>query len=175
MRYWKFGWVLALWLMACESPAGKQFKALHQQPDNGLVQHKNIGNIAISCTYLPIGWQRSVNDGKDENDNLLTFRINVSSADASAIQKMSAQQVASFGLDTLFQLIADNDTLIPVYAERVANGNIGGPEYLVAFHRSEKVSKLQLVYKDWIYSGSRLFFPLQQTLLQQSDSLSLAL
>ncbi|MFY0256453.1 hypothetical protein ACDQ55_21165 [Chitinophaga sp. 30R24] len=178
MKY-RYGWIsLALLALSCQNSPAKQLQQLHDDKDNGLVQEKRINNTVVTCSYLPAGWERKMSDEPDVGTvEGMSFEVNITSADKADLIQKGSHQMASYGLDTVFQLIYDQDTLPPLLAQRVANGNVGGIVYLVTFDRRtlEQGSKLTFVYKDWLFTATRLTFPLQINLLQQSDSLSLKL
>ncbi|MBC9914057.1 hypothetical protein [Chitinophaga varians] len=163
---------MALLMAGCVNNDQQKLQALLRDTHNGLVTEKNIGGTVVTCTYLPRCWDQ-LTPSAVANDNELSFKINVRS-DKPDMKEKSGQQAASYGLEEAFQLVTDNDTLSPVIAQRIANGNMGGVEYLVTWQRPvwQQKKVAALIFKDQVFTTTRLVFPLMINSLLQSDSLS---
>ncbi|PSL46028.1 hypothetical protein CLV51_1034 [Chitinophaga niastensis] len=168
-------WLLAIYLMmtACNGNSRRPLQQLMDDRKSGLVQEKHIGNTVVRLTYLPECWERVNNKAAKADQTEMCFKINILRTGVNDSQKQE-NKAMSYGLDTIFQLILNHDTLSPLLAQRIANGNINGVEYLVIFERRplSAVQQAALVYKDWLFTSTRLVFPLQKNYLQKSDSLS---
>ncbi|MGF6848140.1 hypothetical protein QFZ51_003375 [Chitinophaga sp. W3I9] len=167
-----FGIALLL-LSACDQP-GAGLKAIMNDPASGLHQEKRVGNTVVSFTYLPACWERVNGRSANEGATEMCFKVNVFSPGNSAGMRKKDAQGASYGLDSVFQLVLNHDTLAPLQAQRIANGNMKGIEYLVIFERRplSSVQAAAFIYKDWLFTSTRLVFPLQKNYLQKSDSIS---
>jgi hypothetical protein len=165
--------LVLLSISACRS-GGTGLKALMSDPASGLHQEKRVGNTVVTFTYLPECWERV--NGRRENEGApeMCFKINVLSTGNGAGMRKNEAQGASYGLDSVFQLVLNHDTLAPLHAQRIANGNMKGIEYLVIFERRplSSVQAAAFIYKDWLFTSTRLVFPLQKNYLQKSDSIS---
>ncbi|SHL81688.1 hypothetical protein SAMN05444266_10591 [Chitinophaga jiangningensis] len=161
-------------LVSCHENGAALRKAITAE-GSGLLQTRQVHDVTVRMSYLPSGWLASVhpNDGREYNQEL-TFKVNVNCKDIDKLKKLGEQKEASFGLDSLFQLVVKGDTIVPLLAEREANGNIGGITYLITFARPaiNTAIPLQLIYKDWIYTSTRLVFPIDYLSVSASDSLS---
>lgn len=165
--------LVVLSISACR-PGGTDLKAIMNDPASGLHQEKRIGNTVVTFNYLPECWER-VNGGKGkEGSPEMCFKINVFSPGNEAGMRKKEAPGASYGLDSVFQLVLNHDTLAPLQAQRIANGNMKGIEYLVIFERRplSSVQVAAFIYKDWLFTSTRLVFPLQKNYLQKSDSIS---
>lgn len=112
-------------------------------------------------TYIPQGLQ--------QEEWSFTFTIH----EPDSLQRKKETKEMSFGLDTLFHLVHGTDTLPALHAMRIANGNIGGMQYLVAFPQvSDPGSDIRLVFSDWLFTGRFLEFPLSVPSIKKLDSLS---
>lgn len=165
--------VMLLLICACRQ-AGTGLKEIMNNPASGLHQEKRVGSTVVSFTYLPECWERV--NGRDESAGAeeMCFKVNVFSPGNGAGMAKKDAQGASYGLDSVFQLVLNHDTLAPLQAQRIANGNIKGIEYLVIFERRplRSVQTAAFIYKDWLFTSTRLVFPLQKNYLQKSDSIS---
>lgn len=166
--------VIFISMMACGDRSRNELQQLMADEQSGLLQEKRIGDVVIRLTYLPECWERMNNRPASVDHSEMCFKINVLPANNNMDQRKEEPMSASYGLDTVFQLILNRDTLAPLMAQRVSNGQLNGVEYLVIFERKPlaAVQQAALVYKDWLFSATRLVFPLQKNYLQKSDSLS---
>ncbi|MBV8255079.1 MAG: hypothetical protein JO154_20930 [Chitinophaga sp.] len=173
MKNYIVGMLVVTGFLACNQ-VKKELKEKIVSPETNLIQTKQIHETTVGMSYLPAGWLRKqTQDAERDFNHQLTFKINIKSVNGAQLQEVSQRQAASYGLDTVFQLISGRDTLAPLVAEREANGNIGGVVYLVTFIRPEQpANEMLLVYKDWLYTSTRLVFPLKKLFIHQADSLS---
>lgn len=158
-----------LLLLACNNNR-EQVKNLMQDAQSRLVQDKQIGDTKVRLTYLPLGWEKQAGLHEEEDATEMAFRVNVNGSKQVTVN----EKLASYGVDTLFQLILNRDTLAPVSAERIANGNLSGITYLVIFERRPMlpVQQAMFVFKDWLFTNTRLVFPLERKYILIADSLS---
>ncbi|QJB35661.1 hypothetical protein HF324_31920 [Chitinophaga oryzae] len=165
--------IITLLIAGCGNSNRQQLQTMMQDTNTGLVTEKNIGGTVVTCTYLPRCWDHPGTPEVAEADSELSFKVHIR-ADKPGMKEKSAQQAANYGLEEVFQLVADEDTLSPVIAQRIANGNMGGVEYLVTWQRPalEKKRTAALIFKDQVFTTTRLVFPLKINSLLQSDSLS---
>lgn len=167
--------MMLVFLFATACRSGKaDLQTLMSDPASGLQQEKHVGNVVVKFTYLPECWDRMYSQNREENREEMCFKVNVHLEDKNAGNQKTESPAASYGLDSIFQLVLNHDTIAPVLAQRIANGNINGMEYLVIFERKplKAIQQLAFVYKDWLFTSTRLVFPLQKNYLQKSDSLS---
>lgn len=165
--------VMLLLICACRQ-TGTGLKTIMNNPATGLHQEKRVGSTVVSFTYLPECWERVNGRNAGEGSAEMCFKINVFSPENGAGMAKKEPQGASYGLDSVFQLVLNHDTLAPLQAQRIANGNMKGIEYLVIFERRplRSVQTAAFIYKDWLFTSTRLVFPLQKNYLQKSDSIS---
>lgn len=165
--------LLALFITGCGNNNREKLAALVQDRNNGLVTEKNIGGTVITCTYLPRCWDHPGTTAATDKGEELSFRINIRS-DREDMKEKSMQQAASYNLEDVFGLLTEKDTLSPVMAQRIANGDINGVEYLVTWQRPvlQNSRQLVLIFKDQVFTTTRLVFPIKINSLLQSDSLS---
>lgn len=134
--------------------------------DNGLLQYKEQNGFKFRLQYMP--------PGKGTESSLLRFRLNITGEEP--IQHTDAG-VFSFGLDTLFHFVNVKDTSAPIDVMRIANGNIGGLEYMLIFERPQGYSAFNcnVVFNDWLFTHQVLTFPIDGAAIKHIDSLSLNL
>ncbi|GEP89283.1 hypothetical protein SAMN05660909_01629 [Chitinophaga terrae (ex Kim and Jung 2007)] len=158
---------------ACKNNRKAKLVEVMKQPYSGLVQQKQVGATIVNVTYLPLCWEQVNNKNAERNDDEICFKVNVHHLNEADLKKQSA----SYGVDTLFQLVLNRDTLAPIGAERIANGAQHDIEYLVIFERRSwaPVQQTTFIFKDWLFTSTRLLFPLDKKFLQKSDSLSCGL
>lgn len=135
-------------------------------------QEKRIGDAVIRVTYLPIGWEKvnGVAPGKDSSE--INFKVNITPG--SAAIRNTGLAAAGYGLDTLFSLVLDHDTLPALFAEKIANGNPNNIEYLLGFERKplSRYSRGELLFRDWLFTSSALSFSLPLSHYQKIDATS---
>lgn len=132
----------------------------------GLVQYRKVNGHDFRLSYLPPAQQ--VEGDLPE----WCFRLNVQLPEGALPAKEGLQ--SSFGIDTLFHLVSGKDTLSPLHAMRVANGNLGGVEYMIIFDKpaNPQASNTRLCFSDWLFTHQFLEFPIQVPAIIKIDSLS---
>lgn len=146
-------------------------KALYSNDNKALIQERNVGGILLSVTYMPVYWERLLGRNNPDADQEISFKLNIAPPKTTGSQQ---QGMATADADTLFLLIAGQDTIPTLFAQQVANGNPSSAEYLVTFKRTalEENSILQLVFKDWVYTHNKMVFPFEVKNIKNIDSLS---
>lgn len=157
-----------LMLAACN---GKKKTLATAVKDRGIRQEKEINKVKVVINYLPACWENNLGTG-DADTAMMTFRVQVT-PDKHGIRQTD-NKAASFGTDSLFVLVTGGDTLKPVFSERVANGNITGVEYLVAFDRKQTGTSnaIRFIYMDWLFSAARMEFFFERINISKVDELS---
>jgi hypothetical protein len=128
-----------------------------------LFQEKTVNGFVMRMEYMP------------SNDvNLLHFVLNVTESDGTPMKAVNANKF-SYGLDSLFGIVNVTDTLHPVDVIRVANGNIGGMQYMILFDRPPAFSKVNffLYFRDQLFTQQFIKFPLKGDEINHIDSLRL--
>lgn len=135
--------------------------------DKNLLQEKTVNDYVFRLQYMPP-------EGMNEDTALLYFRLNITNSQGRLV-KGTADQGASYGLDTLFSLVAGTDTLIPVDVNRIANGTLNGAEYMLVFDKEavRRRPESRLVFRDWLFTHQSIAFPISGSAISQIDSLSL--
>jgi hypothetical protein len=105
--------------------------------------------------------------------NMLKFRLNIAEGNGSTM-KAADNNKFSYGLDSLFGIVNVTDTIHPVDVIRVANGNIGGVEYILLFERPTAYSSVKcfLYFRDELFTQQFVTFPLKGNAINHIDSLS---
>jgi hypothetical protein len=130
--------------------------------DNDLLQEKTVNGFVLKMQYMP-----------SEDKELLHFRLNITESNGGAM-KGADNNKFSYGLDSLFGIVNVTDTLHPVDVVRVANGGIGGVQYLVLFDRPAAYSDVKcfLYFRDQLFTQQFITFPLTGAAINHIDSLS---
>ncbi|QHS63895.1 hypothetical protein [Chitinophaga agri] len=151
-------------LAACGS---SKREVMQSVKDKHLLQEKTVNDYVFRLQYMP---PEKVAD----DTALLYFRLNITNSQTRQI-KGTSDQGASYGLDTLFCLVAGTDTLIPVDVNRIANGTLNGAEYMLVFDKQavRRQPESRLVFRDWLFTHQYLVFPVSGSAISQIDSLSL--
>lgn len=155
--------IVSVALYGCTGLQQRRVSEAMTNPANGLVQVKEVNGYRFGLNYLP----------QPEQQEEWCFRLKVQVPPDVTLGNAGESQAASFGVDTLFRLIADGDTLSPVHAMRIPNGNIGGLEYMLIFPR-KKFSKDNAIigFSDRLFSNNYLEFPIRFSAIDKIDSLS---
>ncbi|NLR78310.1 hypothetical protein [Chitinophaga eiseniae] len=150
----------------------KVAKTLYNDQNKSLIQEQRAGDITMQTTYLPIQWERALGRNNPDAANELSFRLHIVLPKTSGYTPKTG--MAMINADTLFGLIVGTDTLLPLMAQQISNGNPAASEYLVTFKRAlpERGSVMRLVFKDWIYTSHRMEFPFEVTRIENIDSIS---
>jgi hypothetical protein len=164
--------VVILWVIAgCVS--GEQGRTMHSAGStNPAVQEKEFGNTRIRLTYMPPCIQVAENMTADSTE--VVFKLNVFSPQLKEVKDKKTQQALSYGIDTLFVLTTGQDSLAPLLAQRIANGNLRGAEYLLVFDRMalRNNQQVDLVFRDWLFTNVRMIFSVD---ISKIDSISCGL
>jgi hypothetical protein len=128
-----------------------------------LFQEKTVNGFVLRMEYMP-----------SKDVNLLHFVLNVTESDGTPMKPANANKF-SYGLDSLFGIVNVTDTLHPVDVIRVANGNIGGIQYMILFDRPAAFSKANcfLYFRDQLFTQQFVKFPLKGDEINHIDSLRL--
>lgn len=135
-------------------------------PANMLMQSREVNRHKFLLSYLPAG-VRTAGDMPE-----WCFKLNIRLPEGVIGQQEGTQ--ASFGVDTLFYLVSGKDTLLPLHAMRIANGNMKGIEYMIVFSRpaDPEGSNTRFCFSDWLFTHQYLEFPLRIPAIIKIDSLS---
>lgn len=157
--------ILCQGLLSCGNDKKAVMKAAKE---NNLIQEKQVNGFAIKLQYMP-----PVPNGGEDN-SLLYFRLNVTSADGTPLKKTDDSRF-SYGVDSLFSFVNVTDTLAPLDVTRVANGALGGFEYMLVFERPQVWSQVncKLLFRDHLFTNQLMQFPLSGNAILHIDSLSL--
>jgi hypothetical protein len=165
-----FGAVCCI-LFSCNN-GKKEIKTAYKNNKQSLIQERNVGGILLHVTYLPVYWERLLGRDNPSADQEISFKLNIVPPKTTGELQRGTKPVME--VDTLFDLIAGQDTIPALFAQQIANGNPSSAEYLVTFKRRtlENNTTLQLVFKDWVYTHSRMVFPFEVKNIKNIDSLS---
>lgn len=157
-------WIAGLLLVACACGHSKK-EVMQAMKDNGLVMEKTVNSYKMRLQYMP---------PEKRNMGMLSFRLNVTSNNGGPMKDIDEKRF-SYGLDSLFDMIDVTDTLHPVDVVRIANGNIGGAEYLLMFNRPDPSPGINcmVVFRDWLFTNHLITFPMSGKSIAHIDSLSL--
>lgn len=151
---------------ACNNDARKEIEMLNSK-GAGLNQTLELNDKLFKLQLMP----RSMNHTGNGNR---VFRLTVSSKYPQLNEVVNKQSIA-YGLDTLFALVEDGDTLRPFAADLIPTGNIKGLEYLVAFPKMDVtgVNNIHFLFNDWLFTHQVLRFQIDPVFIQKIDSLSI--
>lgn len=126
---------------------------------NGLVQERMVLGARMRMQYLPA------------DTSEWSFRLNIYPQDRHQFHDDPMQ---SYGVDTLFRMIVGSDTLLPVHAMRIANGNVNGLAYLVIFEKRLAVpeSKASLLFLDAFFSLRKVIFPINLQAIENIEAIN---
>lgn len=155
-------WLLAALLLVICACGHSKKEVMQAVKDNDLLQEKTINGFAFKMQYMPSG-----------DVNMLKFRLNITDANGGSM-KAADNNRFSYGLDSLFGIVNVTDTIHPVDVLRVANGNIGGVEYMLVFDRPTAYSSVKcfLYFRDVLFTQQFITFPLKGSAINHVDSLS---
>lgn len=152
----------AMALYGCAGVQKRRLAEAMTDPANGTVQVKEINGYRFRLNYLP-------EPGQEEE---WCFQLKVQ-LPPDMLQGKGESLQASFGVDTLFTLIAGRDTLPPAHVMRIANGNIGGLEYMLIFPRKKfSMDNAAIGFSDRLFSNQYFEFPIRFSAIDKIDSLS---
>ena len=126
-----------------------------------LMQEKTVNGFKMRMEYMP-----------SADVNLLHFVLNIT--DGTAMKTANGNKF-NYGLDSLFGIVNVADTIHPVDVVRIANGNIGGVQYMVLFDKPLILqgSDLTLYFKDELFTQQLITFPVKGSAINHFDSLRL--
>ncbi|WP_343670454.1 hypothetical protein [Chitinophaga sp.] len=164
----KYGLILCCWLLVLSACRNNQKAIMTAVAETGMLQDKEENGFHYRLQYMP--------PTKNSEMDLLRFRLKISNSDGSAI-KNTSEVAYTYGLDSMFAFVNVTDTTAPVDIVRVANGNIGGLEYMLVFDRPLAYSQVncRLLFKDYLFNHKYITFPVQGAAINHIDSLSLHL
>ena len=157
--------VLVLCCCACtQRKVDRLQQALHNP---AIEQEKQLLGTKMILSYMP---PKAIQDTTE-----LMFRLRIFPDNRAAGRVHD--NAASFGTDSLFRLVVAGDSIAPLYSQRIANGNISGMEYLVAFDRQKAshAGSARFVFSDWLFTSNRIDFPYIMKYIQKVDALSCSL
>lgn len=166
--------LLFLLCAACRPGANRLIKAMMADEQSSIVQHKIINGVSVQMMYMPLYWHKmelQSAPGQEADTSEMDFRLTVRLPNGHAAV---ADPVLSYGIDSLFALVLDADTIMPVYTHKISNGNLGGDLYLLGFERMPltNVAQAELVFNDRLFTNNRIMFPLDIQQIAKIDSLS---
>jgi hypothetical protein len=134
-----------------------------KKKESRLSQEQTVNGFVLRMEYMP-----------SKDVNLLHFVLNITESDGTPMKAANGNKF-SYGLDSLFGIVNVTDTLHPVDVIRVANGNIGGIQYMILFDRPAAFSKanLFLYFRDQLFTQQFIRFPLNGNAINHIDSLRL--
>lgn len=154
--------LLAFAMLLATGCVNRQKQIMQATKDDGLLQEKTIKGFVFKMQYM-----------HTEDKALLHFVVNIRDSNGNGVNGADENRF-SYGLDSLFGIVNVTDTLHPVDVIRVANGGIGGVQYLVLFDRPLAYSdvNLFLFFKDQLFTQQFITFPLKGNAINHIDSLS---
>jgi len=164
---------MLLWGIAGCKSGGKKSVANDKMAATDIrVQEKEFNGTRIMLTYMPPCMQHNAAEEGDTSE--IVFRLNVFSEQLKGAKNAAAERALSYGIDSLFTLVSGQDSLPALLAQRIANGNLRGVEYLLVFDRERVRNSGQavLVFKDWLFTNVRMEFPVN---ILKIDSISCGL
>ena len=155
-------WFLAIAFLMAVGCANRQKEIMQATKDDGLLQEKTVNGFVLKMQYL-----------SSEDKELLHFVVNIAESNGAPM-KGTDDSKFSYGLDSLFGIVNVTDTIHPVDVVRVANGDIGGVQYMVLFDRPAAYSdvNLFLFFRDQLFTQQFIKFPLKGSAINHIDSLS---
>ncbi|SFW66854.1 hypothetical protein [Chitinophaga sancti] len=161
MKYGIILCCLVLVFCACKHSKKEVMQAI---AETGMLQDKEENGFHYRLQYMPA----------TKNDDLLRFRLKISNSNGTALKEIDGQAY-TYGLDSMFAFVNVADTSAPVDVVRIANGNIGGLEYMLVFERPLAYSQAncRLLFRDYLFNHKFLTFPIQGDAIKHIDSLSL--
>lgn len=160
--------------MACSQTKSKVREGYRNQ-GNELVQSRNVSGTMVTITYMPACWEQALGRKNEDIGKEMTFRVNVQLPPGTGLPRNANPNVDR--VDTAFQLTAKDSDRYPVFAQRVANGNTRGVEYLVSFERrnGDTTGEIQFLFKDWIFTHNKLRFSFDTKNIKNIDAISCGL
>lgn len=155
---------LALLLLgACRSRENR----MAEIKDLGRLEEKSAGDWLVSLEYLPAAMAKG-------DTAEYCFAVNIRAKDPAKPIEADDPKF-SFGTDSLFCIVTNTDTLMPVFTTRVANGKLTGLQYMVIFEKEavNRNSTLVFLFKDRLFTNRKLEFILPVADIHKIDSLSL--
>lgn len=159
--------IMTLFIAGCGVNNHAKVVAMMGDTTNGIIQMRTINGHKFRLSYLPA--EQPVEGDFPE----WCFKLNIHLPEGETGRQDEGNQ-ASYGVDTLFHLVSGKDTLLPLHAMRVANGNMKGIEYMIIFNRPDVLHGRQTTFcfSDWLFTHQYLAFPLQVPAIVKIDSLS---
>lgn len=165
MKYIKF--LSPMLLLLASGCAGNKEKLRNVLVDenNQLSQHRSVNGLDFHMQYLP---------EKRGTEGELCFRLNIRK-EKSSMEKMDTNgDLFNYGVDSLFMLVSGVDTISPIHAMRISNGNMNGVEYFVVFDKKALIEDrhCHFVFKDWLFSTRQIDFSVKPEAVAAADAIN---
>jgi hypothetical protein len=137
----------------------------------GLRQTKQVNGVQLELSYMPRCPEKAAQGaGGVAGENDLSFRLRIIPARNNDL----SAPVLSYGIDTLFDLQVAGGSVAPLMAQRIANGNVRGLEYLLVFDRNvvKEEAVCKVIFKDYLFTNTLLTFPVDIRNANKLDAIS---
>lgn len=137
-------------------------------------QAKTMKDLALLDEKVADGWNMRLRYLPSKSNDTAAWTLVLHAEHDSRLPQQQLNEMRfSYGIDSLFEVIAGTDTIVPLLAMRVATGQSFGAEYMLTFDRRAlaHAGAVQLRFKDWLFSRRDLYFPLNVVSIHQLDSI----
>lgn len=131
---------LFAFFIACKSPAERVDKIMKDEK-HGLIAANSSEGASFHLQYLPPF-------NAKEDDGGIRFRFNV----------VHDKSISIGSVDSLLFFRDGANRVYPSQAERIANGNIRGTEYMVIFTKGQLKGAMELVFMDPVWMKREVVF-----------------
>lgn len=159
--------IAMMMLTACHQTASQQDELALWD----LKREKNVQGTDMQLSYMPACDKKAAaGQGGVTGADELGFRLRV----MPPKDQDHAPVTMHANVDTLFNVVVGKDTIAPLFAQQIANGNIGGTEYLVVFDRTQlkQDTACTFLFRDWLFTNTHLSFRFNLTNTKKLDAKS---
>ncbi len=151
----------------CTQKAGEQqFIDYINNPRHNITQQLKVGDVQTTVKWVPDEYQELKNRKSADSSETLTnnagfyfFDVRFDKVKGDKPEK-EKQMYLNFDMHNDFILLMGNDSVMPVFCQKIENGISGSYQYLLAFEKDEIIngSDFTLIYKDKIFgTGTQAF------------------
>lgn len=165
--------IVLLFLSACSGSVRNKAIQYYNKHPEAFTQRQQRNGFTLQCDFIPAtAMSASPHTMAREVDDLYHFRLQVF-CPAQNDLTTGNKTALLYGVDTLFSLGKENQSVLPLAVEPVPTGSTTRFEYLVTISRKDlKPGKqLEIVYRDRLFTNTTMSFVFDRTQIDELDKI----
>lgn len=159
----KWIWPVFVLMIACSHKTPQQkFREFVDDPKNKINQKIIVGDITATLKWIPEEYRRTMNPSSHENNQYDYFEAKFDKVKDDNPTKEKIMYL-DFDMQKDFQMVIDNDSILPAICQRIQNGQKNSYDYMLAFEKIKNQKKdFTVEYKDKMFGIGTLLFVYKQ-------------